>query len=271
MAEPWLNGPMSSLPTLVAAGAVVGVLYGLFGVGSAFATPLLAALGVPGLAAVASPLPALVPGSAAGAYAHGRSGAVDRRLARRTMIGAGPACILGALASPYLGGPWLLVLSGVVLAGVGIRVIVPMAAPDPAAASSEPDPDRVPRREQPLIIYPLAIGVGLVAGLLANGGGFLLVPLFLLLLGLELREATATSLVIVTVLSIPTLLTHALIGDIAWGVALPFALGLVPGSVLGSRSAGRLPVARMQMAFGVMLTATGLWFVWRQLGVLGLR
>jgi uncharacterized membrane protein YfcA len=45
------------------AGIVVGVLYGLFGVGSAFATPALALVGVPPLTAVVAPLPAFVPSS----------------------------------------------------------------------------------------------------------------------------------------------------------------------------------------------------------------
>jgi len=253
----WLNDVMSSMPTLIAAGAAIGVLYGLFGVGSAFATPLLAALGVPGLAAVASPLPSLLPGSAAGAMSHGRNGGIDRTLARRTIVAAAPACILGALASHYLGGPWLLALSGVVLVGVGLRIIVPMAG-------TAPD-----RREQLALVYPLAVVVGFVAGLLANGGGFLLVPLFLLLVGLELGEATATSLCVATVLTVPTIVTHAAMGDIVWAVAIPFAIGLVPGSILGSRSAHHLPVARMQATFGLLLVVVGAWFVYRQAVPLG--
>jgi uncharacterized protein len=265
MGRSGLTGTMNSVLVLIAAGAVIGVLYGLFGVGSAFATPLLAALGVPGLAAVASPLPALLPGSAAGAVARGRSGAVDRRLARRTIVGAAPACILGAIASPLVGGPWLLALSGVVLFGVGVRVVLPMGEP-----ADRPESPAIARRDRPLVVYPLAVGVGFAAGLLANGGGFLLVPLFLLVLGLELHEATATSLVVVTVLSVPTLVTHAVIGDIAWMVALPFAVGLVPGSILGSRSAGHLPVARMQTGLGLLLIVVGTWFVYRQAGALGL-
>ena len=57
-------------PAFVLAGAVIGTLMGLFGVGgSSIATPLLSLLGVPGLIAIASPLPATVPGAAAGAVA----------------------------------------------------------------------------------------------------------------------------------------------------------------------------------------------------------
>lgn len=51
-----------SPPEVAAAGLGVGLLFGLFGVGgSAFATPALALLGVPGVIAVASPLPATIP------------------------------------------------------------------------------------------------------------------------------------------------------------------------------------------------------------------
>ena len=51
---------------ILLAGALVGVLYGLFGVGSSFATPALSFLGIPPLAAVVSPLPAFLPSSMAG-------------------------------------------------------------------------------------------------------------------------------------------------------------------------------------------------------------
>ena len=59
---------------ILVAGSVIGLLYGTFGVGSAFATPMLAMLGVPGMAAVVGPLPALLPGSAAGAWSYSRAG-----------------------------------------------------------------------------------------------------------------------------------------------------------------------------------------------------
>ncbi len=254
---------------LVVAGAVVGVLYGLFGVGSAFATPLLALLGVPALAAVTSPLPALLPGSAGGGWAYARSGRVDTHLARRTLIGAAPACIAGALASKWVGGPWLLVLSGLVLLLVGCRVLASRRR-DESGADAAVHARGAALRERAWCIYALGAGIGFVAGLLANGGGFLLVPTFLLMLGLTLPEATATSLVVVTVLSVPALVTHALIGDIDWGVAVPFAAGLVPASMLAAGLASRFDVVHMRSAFGVLLVGVGGWFLYRELRVLGL-
>src|SRR6476659_4839944 len=88
---------------------------------------MLALLGVPGMAAVVGPLPALLPGSAAGAWSHSRQGNIDWVVARRALAGALPAAIVGALASSRVGGPVLLVLSGLVLLVVGLRVLRPLA------------------------------------------------------------------------------------------------------------------------------------------------
>jgi len=242
---------------IVVAGLAVGSLYGLFGVGSAVATPVLALLGVPGMAAVVGPLPALLPGSAAGAWTYARGGKVDWRIARLTLAGAVPAAVAGALASRVVGAPALLVLSGFVLLATGLRVLRPGAVAAPWAAGL--------RASTPFVVSA-AVAVGFAAGLLANGGGFLLVPLFLLVLGLDLNEAAGTSLVVAVAVSAPTVLTHVLLlGDLDLGLAAVFGLGLVPGVVVGSRLAQRLPTARLRLAFGVFLVTFALWFLARQL------
>ena len=75
------------MPLLLVGGAVVGLLYGLFGVGSAFATPLLALMGVPGIIAVTAPLPGIMPGSFAGAWGYARRDRVDWKTARLAALG----------------------------------------------------------------------------------------------------------------------------------------------------------------------------------------
>ena len=107
-------------------------------------------------------------------------------------------------------------------------------------------------------------GVGLLTGLLANGGGFLLVPLFILVLGLAGLEAAGTSMVVVGVLTVPTLVTHWALGHIDWTVAGAFAVGLVPASTLGAKLAQRIPAQRSRFAFGSMLVAFSIWFTVRQ-------
>jgi uncharacterized membrane protein YfcA len=250
---------MPSMPFLLLAGAFVGLLYGLFGVGSAFATPLLALMGVPGIIAVTAPLPGIMPGSFAGAWGYARRERVDWKMARRAALGGVPGTVLGAELTHFVGGPIMLALSGATLLAVGVRVLLPGGGSKARAAQ---------RRENRVLVAGSAFAVGTVAGLLANGGGFLLVPLFLVWFGLDMNRAAGTSLVVATALSAPALVVHAIAGDVNWAVALIFGLGLVPGAFIGSRVAMRLPVARLRTAFGVALVIVAGWFFAHQ--VLGI-
>ena len=112
-----------------------------------------------------------------------------------------------------------------------------------------------------MFIVAVAAAVGMLTGLLANGGGFLLVPAYLLLLGLSMRIASGTSLLVVAALTIPTLLTHWALGHIDWGAAFVFALGSVPASWIVSRRAQRIRTEHLQRAFGIVLVAFSIWFV----------
>lgn len=233
-------------------------MFGMFGAGgSAFATPVLAVLGVPGLLAVASPLPAMVPAAFVGARRFLRAGNLDRRVARLAILGGVPGTILGALASRLVGGDRLLVVSGLLLFGIGVRLVLPDTA---GAAGRAAD-----RRDSVATVLGWSFLVGVLTGLLANGGGFLLVPVFVLVLGLTAVEAAGTSMVAVGILTIPTLATHWALGHIDWTVATGFAIGLIPASMLGARLAQRLPAARARMAFGVMLVVFSIWFLYRRL------
>lgn len=241
-------------PLISAAGLFVGVLYGLFGVGSAFATPILALIGVAGMPAVVGPLPGLLPSSAAGAWAYWRNGNVDTWVAKRTIAGAFPVAIVGSIMSRFVGGPALVAMSGIVLLAVGLRVL------HPVKSSTRPPW----AHNHPVKLMTAAAFIGFASGLLANAGGFLLVPLFLLTVGLTMSTATGTSLVVATVLTIPTLVTHAIVGDINWTVAALFALGLVPGARIGVAVSGRCTATRLRQVFGWLLVIFASWFLLRE-------
>jgi uncharacterized membrane protein YfcA len=241
------------------AGIGVGLLYGIFGVGSAVATPVLSLLGVPGLAAVVAPLPALLPSSIAGAWSYARNDNVDRRLARRVIAGALPAAVAGALLSHRVDDRILLALSGLALLFVGVRVLGAGRA-DRTAADAE---RAARRRDDPLFVGGAAVVVGFASGLLANGGGFLLVPLFLVLLGLDAHRATGTSLLIAATLTVPTLATHIVVGDIDWTTAGLLAAGLIPGALLGGLVGQHLPARQHAAAFGLFLVAFAAWYLFR--------
>jgi uncharacterized protein len=133
-----------------------------------------------------------------------------------------------------------------------VRVLLPIeqAARDAGAR----------RRENRPLLVASAAGVGVFMGLLANGGGFLLVPLYLLVFGLRMRQAVGTSLLVIAVLAIPTLATHWALGHIDWVLAGQFALGLLPGSALGGRLAQRVEGPALRGGFGWFLIVFGVGF-----------
>lgn len=251
---------MAPWPAFVAAGAVIGLLIGLFGVGgSSIATPLLAVLGVSGLLAVASPLPATIPAALGAAIPYLRNGEARPRAAGWTLLGSIPAAIAGAFLSQAIGGSPLLIASGIVLTIVGIRVLRPIAESMQAAGTV--------RRKNRMLLVAASAGVGLSSGLLANGGGFLLVPMYLIIFGLDMRQAAGTSLLVISVLTVPILAAHAALGHINWTVAGAFALGAVPTSFVSGRLAQRVTSSSLKQAFGWFLVASGIAFVlYRLLG-----
>jgi hypothetical protein len=238
---------------LVGAGLLVGVAYGAFGAGgSAFATPVLALLGLPGVLAVATPLPAMLPASLAGATSYRRSSDLDWRAARYTLAGAVPATVLGAVLARVVGGHALLVLSGVLLAAIGVRMLWPGGDARPRGAATPG-----------WMIAAGGASVGFLAGLLANGGGFLLVPFFAVGLGMSMRKAAGTSLVTAAALALPTTVVHALAGNIDWPAAAAFAAGLVPAAALGGRIGSRIDGTAARVAFGALLVLFAVWFLVR--------
>jgi uncharacterized membrane protein YfcA len=244
---------VASWPYIVLAGCLIGLLMGVFGVGgSSVATPVLSLLGAPGLVAVASPLPATIPAALVAAVPYLRAGEARPRAAAWTLVGGVPATVLGALLSRVVGGPVLLVASGAVLLVVGLRVIRPI---EPVAREIG-----TRRRQNRPLLVAAAAGVGLFTGLLANGGGFLLVPVYLLVFGLRMRQSVGTSLVVIAVLALPTLATHWALGHIDWVIAGQLGAGLLPGSAIGGLAAQRIRGPALRHGFGWFLIAFGTLF-----------
>jgi len=171
------------------------------------------------------------------------------------VAGGVPGAILGALSSSTLSGHALLVASGILLLVIGARVLMPDKPGHAVRAACW--------RERDLFVVAPAFAVGLLSGLLANSGGVFLVPMFILLLGLTAARAAGTSIVAAGALTIPTLLVHMSLGHVDWSIALVFGFGLLPGSLVGSLAAARIPTSVVRPLFGVALVGFALWFLLR--------
>ena len=232
-------------------GAGVGYLGGLFGKGgAAIATPFLALIGVPAIVAVASPLPATVPGTLVAFSRYRRGGFADRRVILWSIACGAPATIGGALLTRWVDGATLVRVTDVVITVLGVRVLFnrhPAAAVEPAADGPSQ-----------LRLVSVAVAVGLLAGLLANSGGFLLVPLYLAVLALPIKTALASSLAVASLLAVPGTIVHASLGHIDWRVAIVFGLASIPLSSIGARTALTMNSLRLERVYGAGLVAIGI-------------
>ncbi|MGA7149501.1 MAG: sulfite exporter TauE/SafE family protein [Microbacterium sp.] len=97
------------------------------------------------------------------------------------------------------------------------------------------------------------IGIGLVAGLLSGlfgvGGGTVIVPLLVLVLGFDQRIAAGTSLAAIVPTAAVGVISYAIHDSVAWIPALLLAAGAVVGAQLGTWLLPRLPLTLLRWAF----------------------
>lgn len=238
---------------IAAIGLVVGFLAGLFGKGgSAIATPLLHAVGVPALVALASPLPATIPSTAAAGAAYWRSHLLDKRVLAWSVAFGVPSTIAGAVATTWIPGTALVKATDVVVACLGLRFL--LFPTDPHEVVTDV-------RWYRLRLGAVATVAGLASGLLANSGGFLLAPLYLAVLRLPIKVAFASSLAVASVLGLPGTIVHAALGHIDWSLVAVFGATSVPLSYLGARAGLRTNSQRLERIYGAALSVLGVAFL----------
>jgi hypothetical protein len=230
-------------------GAVVGLMGGVFGKGgSAIATPLLSLVGIPPIAAVASPLPATIPSTLSASYAYWRERLIDWRVVRWSAAIGVPATVAGAYATRWIDGSVLVTVTEVIVLGLGIKFL--LRPGDPHEVAVEPGAYRTR-------LVLVAASVGVVSGLLANSGGFLLAPLFVVVLRLSIKQSFASSLAVAAVLAVPGTIVHAALGHIDWSVVGVFAATSIPLSYVGARLAVRTQAVHLERAYGAGLALLG--------------
>ena len=81
-------------------------------------------------------------------------------------------------------------------------------------------------------------GIGLIAGVASGyvgvGGGFIMVPLMLSLVGIAMKQASGTSLIAVAILAIPGVVEQVLLGNVQYLAGIAVAIGSIPGAVVGA-------------------------------------
>jgi uncharacterized membrane protein YfcA len=253
---------MSHFTGYIITGVLIGLMSGMFGIGgSSIGTPILKMFfPLPALIALASPLPVTIPTAVAGTYNYWRKGLIRKDVVLWSTIGGLPGVVLGALGTRIVSGQWLMILTGLFLSFSAIQLIRKGKGKGSCVAAFAP-------KQFNTIVLLIGFVVGIFSGLLANGGGFLLVPAFILLLGLTPHEATGSSLVCVAFYAIPGTLVHWWLGHIDWKLVLGLSIGVFPASFLSSKLGLAVDEQRLKIGFGYFMATLGLDFILIQLGL----
>ena len=129
--------------------------------------------------------------------------------------------------------------------------------------------------EAPMTAKRLLTGaaIGLVAGFASGyvgvGGGFLMVPLFISLLGITMKKASGTSLIAVVILAIPGVITQTLHGNVDFVAGIAMAIGSIPGALIGASLIRYIPERKMRFLFGFFLLFAAIILVINELNVFG--
>ena len=267
---------------IIALGGVVGLLSGMFGVGGGFlTTPLLIFYGIPPTVAVASATTQITGASVSGAYAHWKRGGVDFRMGGVMIAGGllgsltGAAIfrllqnsgqidlLIGFLYVILLGGIGALMLKDALVALGWVSVPV-TTAPKRHNKWVAGLPLRWRFYASGLYISPLApMALGFIAGiltvLLGVGGGFIMVPAMIYILGMAARVVIGTSLIMILAVSAVTTFILALttqsVDIVLAGLLL---LGGVVGAQYGARLATRMKPDLLRLALSLIILAVAL-------------
>ena len=129
--------------------------------------------------------------------------------------------------------------------------------------------------EAPMTAKRLLTGaaIGLVAGFASGyvgvGGGFLMVPLFISLLGITMKKASGTSLIAVVIRAIPGVITQTLHGNVDFVAGIAMAIGSIPGALIGASLIRYIPERKMRFLFGFFLLFAAIILVINELNVFG--
>lgn len=242
--------------TLLGIGGGVGLLSGMFGVGGGFLiTPLLFFIGIPPAVAVATGVNQVVASSISGVLAHLKRKTVDLRMGMVLLVGGLVGSGLGIWVFRWLSALGQIDLAVQISYVLFLGVVGSLMLQEALRSWWRSTRQNIPRRKLhthtwvhalPLkmkfrasglyisVIPPLLIGagVGVLAAIMGVGGGFLMVPAMIYLLGMPTKVVIGTSLFQIIFVAGFTTLMHAVTSH---SVDIVLAFYLIVGGVLGAQ------------------------------------
>jgi len=250
------NAVMLALPF----GILIGVLLGLVGGGgSILAVPVLVYIvGEPVHAATTESLFVVGVAALAGAADHARFGNVRIKTALAFGLAGSVGSIGGTALNRIAGGHVIL------LAFAALLLVSAWALHSRRGDVAQ----RARRSHTQTRVALVGLGTGVLTGFFGVGGGFVIVPALVVLLGLPIAVAVGTSLAVIAVTSTSALIAHLISGGADWAIAGGFAAAAVVGALLGRRLGAGFDRNRLTSLFVLMLVAIAVLLAVENLGAL---
>lgn len=243
-----------AIPLALVFGALIGVLLGLLGGGgSILAVPALVyAMGFEVEQAIPISLIVVAAASAVGVLPKIRARQVRWRMAGIFAVAGIPATIAGSAIGAHLPATALMIGFAIVMVVAGVRMLADQGSTGTACAI---EAGQVNWRR----CAPRSIGAGLLVGLLTGlfgvGGGFLIIPVLVVALGVEMSTAIGTSLLIIIANSVTGIFSHLHAITVDWKVAAAFVAAAMVTSLVAGYFGTKTDTARLQRWFAYLVFA----------------
>lgn len=260
---------------LAVAGVIIGILSGLLGIGggTVMVPTLRLVFGLPAMSSTATSLFSMIFSSISGSITHIRQKTCIPLLG--VILGVG-----GAFMSPLgvqlaaMSPTWAIMLAAALIIGYSAfnmlkkalkmpsakkaKAAVQEAGKSDAGAAAKPVPqveDEAYQFTAKRVVGAVAVGLiaGLCAGYIGVGGGFIMVPMMTSFLAVSMRKASGTSLIAIIILSIPGVITQAMLGNVDFVAGIALAVGSIPGAVIGAKFVKKVPERQLRFLFAIFL------------------
>ncbi len=256
----------SSWLSIVVTGFFVGTIVGLTGMGGgALMTPALIFLGVGNPSTVVTAdLTAAAVYKSGGAAVHWRGGSPNLRLAGWLIAGSVPFALLGPHLLRWVAPDSETGVDKVLLICIGAALLV--AASTYALrlyiqlrhVRSDREPHLTDPRIRPVPTFLVGALGGLLVGITSVGSGsVIMVALLMLYPGLSAVRLVGTDLVQAVPLVLAAAISNIALNGLDWSLTLPLILGSVPGTMIGSKIAPRVPQSVIRRGIVIVLTMSG--------------
>ncbi len=241
--------------------ALIGVSLGIMGGGGSILTvPVFVyVLGFDAKLAIAMSLPVVGTTSLIGAIGHWKAGNVNLRTAALFGVIAMVGSYAGARLAVLLSGTMQLAILAVVMLGAAVSMLR-----SARSGASRGQADEVAERPMSAgLLLPVAIGVGLITGVVGIGGGFLVVPALVVLARVPIKQAVGTSLLVIAMNSASGFAGYLGRVEVPWAFMAGFTAVASVGILAGTYLVRYVSARALKQGFAVFLLLMGIFMLYK--------